>query len=251
MIAGVVAQTLLGLVKKHGVALGLVLIIVVQGYISQINTNRLERQIAEGLRREEEYKAALARANQAIAVLDERAKTLPPGKTETVFIKVPEYIGYEKPMPVLVTRTERAVETKIETITLPAEKIKEIIDRSPQSLVFEIEATRDIVKGEKFRIIASQIQPGFWQPILDIGAPIKVDAKVVTPIDKIPQPQIVALERRFHVTGLVGHSFNLGPFLAARINYALNQTFGLEAQAAWYPNNAIRYDGYVALTARW
>jgi hypothetical protein len=251
MIANVVAQTLLGLLKKYGVVLGLVLVIVVQGYMGQINISRLERQIAEGLRREEEYKAALARANQAIAVLDERMKALPLGRTETITIRVPEYIGYEKPVPILVTRTEKTIETKIETLTLPPERIKEIIDRSPQSLVFEIEATRDIAQGEKFRIIASQIQPGVWQPILDIGAPIKVEATVVTPIDKIPQLQIVAPERRFHITGLVGHSLNLGPFLAARVNYALNQTLGLEAQAAWYPNSVIRYDGYIALTARW
>lgn len=230
MIQGLLVKALFNYLRRNGGTLGLIAIIVTQGYIGRIQTQGLERRIKEGQQREEKLKEALAIANQAIVRLDEKAKSLPPGKTETVLIRVPEYIGYEKPVPILVTRAEKTIETKIETVALPPEKIKEIIDKSPQSLVFEIEATRDIAKGEKFKIVASQVAPGVWQPILEIGAPIKVDAKTVTPIDKIPQPQTVASPRRFHVTLYAGYSLLDAGVLGIRPSYVFSRTFGIEGQ---------------------
>jgi len=136
-------------------------------------------------------KDELAEVRGALQKMTAAVASLKPGETTTITVPVPgpvRVVTQIKEVPVIVTRTEKTVETKVETVTLPPERIREIIDRAPQSLVFELTATRDIKMGEKFRVVASQIQPGIWQPILEIGAPITADVRTVTPTERIPQP---------------------------------------------------------------
>lgn len=136
-----------------------------------------------------EQKQELADARGTIKQLDQAVKNQKPGETKIVYIPKPEYIQLPaREIPVIVTRTEKTIETKVsDPIVLPPKEIEKIINTAPQSLIFNLEATRDIQKGEKFRVIAAQIAPGVYQPILELGSPVTGTVITVTPVDKIPQ----------------------------------------------------------------
>jgi hypothetical protein len=181
----------------------------------------------------EGQKAELAEVRGAIVKLTEAAKILKPGETTTIYVDRPFIVRVPgqvvtREVPVVVTRTEKTIETKVETVQLPAKEIQTIIDKSPQSLIFDLTASRDIKAGEKFRVVVSQIQPGIWQPILEIGAPITAEVRTVTPVERIPQ---IREPSRWTFSAYGGWSSVDALVAGARARYALNRTWSVEGQA--------------------
>lgn len=154
-------------------------------------------------------KVELASARGTIQELNTAVATMKPGETKIIYVDKPIYIPgatqtIETKVPVFVTRTDTRIETTVkDPIVLPPKEIQTILDRSPQSLIFNLEATRDIAKGEKFRVIATQIAPGVYQPILEVGSPITGTVTTVTPTDRIPQPAptVYAFQPGWHLGG--------------------------------------------------
>ncbi len=113
-----------------------------------------------------------------------------PGETKVITVDRPIYlVGPERQIPVTVTRTERQIETKVQTVTLPPEKITQIIERAPQSILVKMEATRDIRQGEKFELSAVQVTPGVYQGLLPVGAPISAEVSTISAVpNALPGP---------------------------------------------------------------
>lgn len=211
---------------KHGLSIVLVGLLVGQQISSGIQLRRLNAA-------NNELKTQLSQALGTIAQLNDAVKTMRPGETRTITVDRPYPVTVTLPgqvitkeVPVVVTRTEKTIETKVETLTLPPQTIKEFIDKSPQTLVFEMTATRDIAKGERFRVIGSLIAPGVYQPILDIGAPITTTLTTTTPIEKIPQP-IQIRRLTFSLRG--GYSsYFAAPLAGVRADYKLTPHWSVE-----------------------
>ena len=186
-----VAGPLLG---KHGATIGLVALLGVQQFQGWRAERRHTAQVKTLTDSIEGFKKELASARGTIQKLSDAAANLKPGETKTVFVDRPVYLPgapgatVTKEIPVVVTRTEKTIETKVETVTLPAKEIERIVNTAPQSLVFTLTATRDIAKGETFRVTAAQVQPGVYQPLLELGAPITAEVRTVTPVERIPAP---------------------------------------------------------------
>lgn len=178
-------------------------------------------------------KDELAQTRGALQKLTDTVATLKPGESTTITVPVPgpvRIVETIKEVPVVVTRTEKTIETKVQTVTLPPQRIQEIIDKSPQSLVFDLTATRDIKAGEKFRVVASMISPGIYQPILEIGAPITAEVRTVTPAERIPQPVTV---QRFEGRLLAGFD-SLDQWIAGvRVTYNLSRAWALEGEGRY------------------
>lgn len=200
-LLGKVPTALWGAVRRNPLAAGLAVLLVVQMLTARLEAGRLIRQV-------EQQKDELAALRGALQKLSDAAATLKPGETKTIFVDRPFPVTVpgatrmvEKEVPVIVTRTEHTVETKVQTVTLPGKEIERIIRDAPQSIVADLTATRDIKAGEKFRVVVSQIQPGIWQPILELGAPITAEVRTVTPVERIPQ---LPAERRLEVRPYIG-----------------------------------------------
>lgn len=193
----------------------------------------------------EAQKAELAEVRGAIVKLTEAARALRPGETRTIYVDRPVTVRLpgqviEKQVPVIVTRTEHTIETKVRTVELPAKEIERIIRESPQTIVADLTASRDIAKGEKFRVIVAQIQPGVWQPILELGAPITADVRTVTPIERIPAP--AREPSRWTFAGLLGPALTdpRGPTILTRleIEYRLGGRGFLRGEGDWLWNGS-------------
>lgn len=221
------------LILKHwraGVAVVLVAAIV--GYVVT-----LQRQIGALTAALNAKKTENAQMRQAIQKLTEAAAQLKPGETRTIYVDRPVMVQVPgqtivREVPVVVTRTERTVETRVETLRIPGETIREFIEKSPQSIVATMTALRDIKAGEKFAATFVQLQPGVWQPLVTPDSPIGIEAKVVTPIERIPQPVPVASRLTF--TLYSGYAFGTASswVTGLRADYRLSPRWGLEADAA-------------------
>lgn len=222
-----IVPKVLPVLSKHWLAVVLVGLLV--GQQAQLWGARRENRAFQATI--EAQKTEMAEVRQSLQKLTEAAAALKPGETTTITVPVPgpvRIVTQIKEVPVIVTRTEKTVETRVQTVTLPPEKIREIIDKSPQSLIFDLTATRDIKEGEKFRVVASQIQPGVWQPILEIGAPITAEVRTVTPTERIPQaPTVQRLEGRL----VGGYDALSGWITGARLTYQVDQRWAAEAEA--------------------
>jgi len=228
----------------------LILAIVALFGWQQIGLNRLQRA-------NNDLVAQLAKANGTIQQLNDAVKNLPVGQSRTVYVDRPYPVTVEGPgktqvvekqVPVVVTRTEHTIETRIQTLTLPPKEIQTIIDKSPQTLVFDLTATRDIAKGEKFQVVASQVAPGIFQPILQIGAPVSVEEHTVTPIQNIPKPVLV---KRWTFAAYTGYSA-LDRFVTGlRADYSLSRTWSLEGSTEyrWQGLPGKHWDARLLLTA--
>ena len=210
--------------------------LVAQGAWGRVQTGRLERRLEAVATEREELKRQIAQQNANIVQLTEAVKNLKVGERATGEIPKPQYIPYAVPGPLKVEyiRVPGAIQTRVETIRLPGKDIEKIIDTAPQTIIAEFTATRDIKAGEKFRLIAAQVSPGIYQPILDLGAPVTVEVRVATPIDKIPAP--IPTPSRLTFTAYSGYAFGVSPswLTGIRADYRLSQRWGLEADAAYF-----------------
>jgi len=124
-----------------------------------------------------------------------------PGETKVVEVPTPVYIPrvvtvtervpvfVPERIPVVVTRTEHKIETVTKPITLPPEKIREVVERSPQSIEVKMTALRDIKKGEEFSLVATKVDEGIYQAILPEGSPITAEVKTTTQLPEISLPK--------------------------------------------------------------
>jgi hypothetical protein len=216
-------------------AVAMLLIVVVLGYVWAF-----QRQISRLTAVIEAQKVELAEARGAIVKLSEAAKTLKPGEKVIEYVPRPQYVPYAVPGPVRVEylREPGRIETRVETIQLPPKEIEKILDRSPQSIIAEFTATRDIQAGEKFRLVAAQIAPGVYQPILELGAPVTVEVRTATPLDRIP---VTVTASRWSFAVLVGT--DVGHPLGATVLTAV------EAEYRFAPTS--RLAPFVRLSADW
>lgn len=182
-----------------------------------------------------QQKQEMAELRGAITQLSDAAKNLPVGKSTTIYVDRP--VPYAVPgqpqiietkVPVVVTRTETKIETQVKTIELPPKEIQTIIDKSPQTVVVNLEATRDIPKGEKFRVVVAQVQPGIWQGVLDLGSPVSATVTTVTPTERIPQPVHVS---PWSFSLYSGYSTSFAFVTGLRAQYALNRNLTIEGSA--------------------
>lgn len=215
-----------GPIKRNPVAAVLVLLLIgqqVQRWQDRRENTAL-RQTVNSLRTE------LAEARGAMVKLAEAAK-LKPDERATAEIPKPQYIPYpvDRPGPLRIEyiREPGRIETRVETITLPGTVIDKIIDTAPQSIIAEFTATRDIKAGEKFRLVAAMVAPGVYQPILELGAPVTVDVRTATPVDKIPTPTAPTSRWSGRVYGGYGTADRI--LTGLRVNYRLNR-WDLEGQ---------------------
>jgi hypothetical protein len=223
------SASLIPLVLKHWKAgIAVFLVAAVMGYVVT-----LQRQIAALTRVIEGQKTEMAQMRQAMQKLADAAAVLKPGERVVEYIPRPQYIPYPVagppgPLRVEYIREPGRIETRVETIRLPAEQIEKVIDRSPQTIIAEFTATRDIAKGEKFRLVAAQISPGVYQPILDLGAPVTVEVRTATPVDKIPAPTPAFVRWSGRLYG--GYGTTDHALTGLRVNYRLDRRWDVEGQ---------------------
>jgi hypothetical protein len=212
------------LLSKHGVTLLLVALLGVQQVQARMTARRHAQQVEALTASLEGLKTELASARGTIQKLSDAAANLQPGETKTVYVDRPVYLpGKEttKEIPVVVTRTEKAIETRLQTVQLPGKEIERIVNTAPQSIVAELTATRDIRAGEKFKVTMVQAAPGIYQPLLELGAPITAEVKTVTPVERIPAPP--AAPRRLEVTLYTDYStLNRTAITGATVGYRLS-----------------------------
>jgi hypothetical protein len=224
-----------GPIKRNPIAAVLVLLLIGQ----QVQLWQGRRENTALRQTINAQKTEMAALRGAIQKLTDAAATLKPGETRTIYVDRPVMVQVPgqtitKEVPVVVTRTEKTIETKVEVLRIPGEKITEFVEKSPQSIVATMTALRPIAQGEKFVATFVQLQPGVWQPLVTPDSPIGIEAKVVTPVDRIPQPAPVA--SRFTVTLYSGYAFGATPswISGARADYRLSPRWGLEADAAHF-----------------
>lgn len=240
MVSKTLLKTLFSLLGRNALAVVLLAVVAVQAY-----------QVRQRDRQVNDLKEALAQANGAIVRLERSLRDLPPGKPVVVEVPRPTYVPVPGPLRVEYVKvpgpTVTRIETKVETLRLPGETIERVVDRSPQSIVAQVTATRDIKAGETFRVTFSQVQPGVWQPMLELNAPVEVDARVITPEPMVPRQ---VEPRRWSVSLYGGYSFLDGPVTGARVGYSLSASLVAEGQVErrWQANAT---DYRVSLAWRW
>lgn len=232
---------LIPLVLKHWKAgIAVFLVAAVMGYVVT-----LQRQIAALTGTIEAQKTEMAQMRQAMQKLADAAAALRPGETRTIYVDRPFMVQVPgqtitREVPVVVTRTEHTIETRVETLRLPGEKITEFIEKSPQSIVATMTALRPIAQGEKFSATFVQLQPGVWQPLVTPDSPIGIEAKVITPIERIPAP--APTPSRWTTAFLLGpdafHPRGATVLTRAEIEYRLSPRLFTRAEVAWHWNGA-------------
>lgn len=229
-----------GPIKRNPIAAVLVLLLVGQQF--QLWQGRREntalRQTINTLKDDN------ARLNGSIRQLTDMVARLKPGERATAEIPKPQYIPYpvDRPGPLRIEyiREPGRIETRVETITLPGTVIDKVIDTAPMTIIAEFTATRDIKAGEKFRLIATQVSPGVYQPILDLGSPVTVDVRTATPVDKIPAPtrEPSRWAFAFLVGGDATHPRGPTVLTRAELEYRLSPRLFSRVELGWYWNGA-------------
>jgi hypothetical protein len=228
--------------KRNPLAALLIVALLWQAWSSRQEIRARDRTIAEQTQLLRDVKDENARLNGAIRQLSEAVKNLKPGERTTAEIPKPQYIPYAVPGPLRIEyiREPGRIETRVETIQLAPKEIEKVIDKSPQSIIAEFTATRDIAKGEKFRLVAAQIAPGVYQPILELGAPVTAEVRTATPLDRIPTPTVEP--SRWSFAGLAG--MDVGHPRGATILTGLETEYRLTRSTA-------RVEQFARLAADW
>lgn len=229
------------LLRRHWLP-GLLVVLLASQQVSSVLTRRgLERQLAESRRQTETLTRELAQTRQAMTELKASVAALKPGEARTIYVDPNpallralesargQILTVEKQVPVVVTRTEHTVETRVQTVELPGREIERIIRESPQSIVATMTALRDIRQGEQFSATFAQIQPGIWQPLVTPGSPVGIEARVITPVERIPAPP--APEARLSLSLYGGYSTLDQWVTGLRGQYRLTPHLRLEGQA--------------------
>ncbi len=160
-----------------------------------------------------QIRALRAELREARGVVREIVR-VEPGETKTVYVKVPGEVIREK-VPVVVTRTERSVEYRTQTVTLPPKEIERALLAAPAAIQADFVAARDIRAGERFTLTLAQVAPGAWQAFMPPDSPVQV-----TVTSRVQSAQ-VAPTSRWSFQVYAGYDSRAGPVTGVRASYGL------------------------------